>query len=445
MLGAQLSERHLKLLLQRSGQRFVHKRRFRETLTEQSRSRNTTRRKLRHLFVPSAPMRVLMISDVYFPRVNGVSTSIQTFRRDLAALGCETWLVAPEYPEGWQDDAACPAPAVALPRVRSRGPHDETARDARGVPRARRPRRRAAHSNAVRRALDRAQGCAPRCASRRSRPITRSSRSICITTCRCCRPRRTRARAHFLAAPMQRRRCASSRRRASSRTCCDGYGVTRPIHTIPTGSTSMSSRAATARAFRARYGIAADRPVMLLVGRVAHEKNIGFLLRVLGEVRGACRTCYSSSRAKAPRSRGCAARPQRRASRTTCCSSAISTGAVALLDCYRAADVFVFASRTETQGLVLLESLALGVPVVSTAVLGTKEVLRECGRSARRARGRCGVRGGRRTRSQRPRSYARRSRAPDASSSSGTGRAARWRDGYSRSTRNWSAPSARIR
>ena len=29
--------------------------------------------------------RVLMLSDVYFPRVNGVSTSIQTFRRDLEA------------------------------------------------------------------------------------------------------------------------------------------------------------------------------------------------------------------------------------------------------------------------------------------------------------------------------------------------------------------------
>ena len=26
-------------------------------------------------------MRVLMLSDVYFPRVNGVSTSIQTFAR----------------------------------------------------------------------------------------------------------------------------------------------------------------------------------------------------------------------------------------------------------------------------------------------------------------------------------------------------------------------------
>ena len=28
-------------------------------------------------------MRVLMVSDVYFPRVNGVSTSIETFRRTL--------------------------------------------------------------------------------------------------------------------------------------------------------------------------------------------------------------------------------------------------------------------------------------------------------------------------------------------------------------------------
>jgi len=46
-----------------------------------------------------------------------------------------------------------------------------------------------------------------------------------------------------------------------------------------------------------------------------------------------------------------------------------------LLDCYRAANVFTFASRTETQGLVVLEALALGVPVVSTAVLGTGEVL----------------------------------------------------------------------
>ena len=42
-------------------------------------------------------MRILMVSDVYFPRVNGVSTSIETFRRTLAALGVELRLVAPRY------------------------------------------------------------------------------------------------------------------------------------------------------------------------------------------------------------------------------------------------------------------------------------------------------------------------------------------------------------
>jgi glycosyltransferase involved in cell wall biosynthesis len=49
--------------------------------------------------------------------------------------------------------------------------------------------------------------------------------------------------------------------------------------------------------------------------------------------------------------------------------------ASALLDCYAAADVFVFASRTETQGLVLLEAMAQGAPVVSTAELGTRSIL----------------------------------------------------------------------
>ena len=49
-------------------------------------------------------MRVLMVSDVYFPRVNGVSTSIETFRRTLAAQGVELRLVAPRY--GGEPDEA---------------------------------------------------------------------------------------------------------------------------------------------------------------------------------------------------------------------------------------------------------------------------------------------------------------------------------------------------
>src|SRR5262252_2930118 len=49
-------------------------------------------------------MRILMISDVYFPRVNGVSTSIRTFRRELIALGHHVTLVVPAYPTQCDDD-----------------------------------------------------------------------------------------------------------------------------------------------------------------------------------------------------------------------------------------------------------------------------------------------------------------------------------------------------
>ena len=42
---------------------------------------------------------------------------------------------------------------------------------------------------------------------------------------------------------------------------------------------------------------------------------------------------------------------------------------------YAAADVFVFASRTDTFGLVLLEALAAGLPVAAYPVTGPKDVL----------------------------------------------------------------------
>ncbi|MGD9255817.1 MAG: glycosyltransferase family 4 protein, partial [Chromatiales bacterium] len=43
-------------------------------------------------------MRILKISDVYFPRVNGVSTSIRTFTEEFTKSGHEVTLIAPRYP-----------------------------------------------------------------------------------------------------------------------------------------------------------------------------------------------------------------------------------------------------------------------------------------------------------------------------------------------------------
>jgi len=46
-----------------------------------------------------------------------------------------------------------------------------------------------------------------------------------------------------------------------------------------------------------------------------------------------------------------------------------------LADAYRAADVFVFPSRTDTFGLVLLEALATGTPVAAYPVMGPVDVI----------------------------------------------------------------------
>jgi glycosyltransferase involved in cell wall biosynthesis len=62
-------------------------------------------------------MNILMISDVYFPRVNGVSTSIQTFRRQLERLGHPVTLIAPDYGRAAADEGGIlriPARRVVL-------------------------------------------------------------------------------------------------------------------------------------------------------------------------------------------------------------------------------------------------------------------------------------------------------------------------------------------
>jgi hypothetical protein len=46
---------------------------------------------------PQAAMRILMLSDVYFPRINGLSTAILTLRRELRRSGHEVTLIAPDY------------------------------------------------------------------------------------------------------------------------------------------------------------------------------------------------------------------------------------------------------------------------------------------------------------------------------------------------------------
>jgi glycosyltransferase involved in cell wall biosynthesis len=128
--------------------------------------------------------------------------------------------------------------------------------------------------------------------------------------------------------------------------------------------------------FRTRHGIRSDQPVLVFVGRVAFEKNIEFLLRVTHELQ---RTTHPHV-VLIIAGEGPAKNRLRRLGSTLGLETNLrfvdylARGAD-LSSCYQAGDAFVFASRTETQGLVLLEAMSLGVPVVSTAVMGTRDIL----------------------------------------------------------------------
>jgi glycosyltransferase involved in cell wall biosynthesis len=121
-------------------------------------------------------------------------------------------------------------------------------------------------------------------------------------------------------------------------------------------------RGVDARLFHPRaVDLGLPRPIFLSVGRLAVEKNLEAFLEldlpgtkvVVGE--GPARLALQRKY------------PQ-----------AVFLGALqgeSLAEAYAAADVFVFPSRTDTFGLVLLEALASGVPVAAFPVTGPRDVI----------------------------------------------------------------------
>lgn len=153
------------------------------------------------------------------------------------------------------------------------------------------------------------------------------------------------------------------------------YGVKTPVHVIPTGLPADRFRLGDGRRFRALAGLPPDRPLVTYIGRVAHEKNIEFLVRSFAQVRKTVPGALLVIAGEGPARETL----RRRVAALGLAADVHFAGYLerdtALLDCYAAAAVFVFASRTETQGLVLLEAMAQGTPVVSTAELGTRSIL----------------------------------------------------------------------
>lgn len=320
-------------------------------------------------------MRVLMISDVYFPRINGVSTSIQTFRRELHELGHETQLITPEYPQGSAVDATIRRIAS---RYVPRDPEDRMMR--RGEIRRLLPELTAARFDLVHiQTPFIAHYAGVELARKLKLPAVETYHTYFEEYLHHYVPLLPRALMRLLARRFTCSQAAGVQRLiAPSRAMHDAlvdYGVRTPIAIIPTGLETDRFHAGDGADFRRRFSIPAERPVLVHVGRIAHEKNIGFLLRMVAVARAQIPDVLLLVAGEGPALEHC----KRLAGELGIDGNVLFTGYLdrrrELLDCYRAGDLFVFASRTETQGLVLLEAMAQGVPVVSTAHMGTIDIL----------------------------------------------------------------------
>lgn len=321
-------------------------------------------------------MKVLMLSDVYFPRVNGVSTSIRTFRRALAAAGHDIDLVCPAYASGG-DETEAGVQRIAARRV-ILDPED----------RMMHVRPVLAHAGAL---AGRGYGLihiqtpfvahwlGVRLARRLGLPLTETYHTFFEEYLHHYVPLLPRAVMRALARGVSRVQCnALDGLVVPSQAMLDvlrGYGIRTAAAVIPTGLAGDDLGDGDGAAFRAAHGIAPGRPVLVHVGRLAHEKNVDFLLQMLVGLSRIVPGVLLLIAGEGPAE----AHLRTLAGRLGLDAHVRFLGYLdrrkGLPGCYRAGDAFVFASRTETQGLVLLEAMSLGVPVVSTAVMGTRDIV----------------------------------------------------------------------
>jgi glycosyltransferase involved in cell wall biosynthesis len=154
------------------------------------------------------------------------------------------------------------------------------------------------------------------------------------------------------------------------------YGVRKKIVVLPSGINLQEFKQKGKNNIRKKYKIPEDSKVLIFVGRAGKEKNIDFLIKAFTKINKKFPNTFLLLVTEGPYKSNLLCLIKKLGLQ----KKVIITGYLQkpdVIKAYYTSDIFVFASKTETQGLVLLEAMACGLPVVAVSDSAYKKVLQD--------------------------------------------------------------------
>lgn len=320
-------------------------------------------------------MKICMFTNTYLPHVGGVARSVHQFVQDLRSLNHQVLIVAPTFP---RDMGQCPDDdqLIRVPAIQNFNGSDFSVRIP--IPFILNKRLSEFKPDIVHSHHPYLLGdTALRTAFRKDLPL--------IFTHHTLYERYT----HYVpldSETMKRLAIGISTEYANycrcvlapSRSIADiivQRGVRTPVRILPTGVDTEFFSSGGGEEMRSRLDIPADALVMGHVGRLAPEKNLRFLAGAAAmAMENMGDRLHFLIAGSGPEKAAIAELFQSKGLEKRLHLLGELQGSD-LAQAYAAMDFFVFASKTETQGMVITEAMAAGVPVLALDASGVREVV----------------------------------------------------------------------
>lgn len=319
-------------------------------------------------------MKIALVTDTYYPRINGVSASTKTFADEFERLGHEVHIYAPNYPNAKDDNLRIHRfPSMYLffdPEDRLGQP----SKDKKLV------------QQFIDEKFDIVHTQTPFTLGKPAIKWARQSGAKVVHTYHTLF---TAYAEHYLwfipkflsvwyATTVSRSYCNSCdliiTPSNEMREVLLTYGVTKPIEVNPTGIYLNRFEGKDPQRYRKLKGYQPEDKVLLFMGRVGDEKNIDFLFNVVTRLVPRVPRLKFLIAGEGPSMK----RLKNKAQEMGLSQVVHFAGYVVKdewRDCYAGADLFVMASVTETQGLVISEAMSAELPVVAVGEMGVKDVM----------------------------------------------------------------------